>query len=84
MIFTTKTKKSGEMLTTSSHKPITMEITPVKKDKVRISIYKNGVEIRYRIVREKEVQSHFEDMFDMAGGMYNGKDTFTIRVNPIE
>jgi hypothetical protein len=56
----------------------------MKKDKVRISIYKNGVEIRHRIVREKDVQSHFEDMFDMAGGMYNGKDTFSVGVNPIE
>lgn len=51
-----------------------------KAKKVKIAIYMNGEEIRYRIVLEKDLQSEFEDMHDMAGGLWNGKDTFTVKI----
>ena len=39
-----------------------------KAKKITIAIYMNGEEIRYRIVLEKDLQSEFIDMHDMAGG----------------
>jgi hypothetical protein len=51
-----------------------------KAKKVKISIFKNGEEIRYRIVLEKHLQAQFEDMYDMSGGLWNGKDEFTVKI----
>jgi hypothetical protein len=51
-----------------------------KAKKVKIAIYMNGEEIRYRIVLEKHLQAQFEDMFDMAGGLWNGKDEFAVKI----
>jgi len=51
-----------------------------KSKKVKIAIYMNGEEIRYRIVSEKHLQAEFVDMHDMAGGLWNGKDIFTVKI----
>ena len=51
-----------------------------KAKKIKIAIYMNGEEIRYRIVSERDLQAEFEDMHDMAGGLWNGKDTFTVKI----
>ena len=51
-----------------------------KAKKIKIAIYMNGEEIRYRIVSEKDLQAEFVDMHDMAGGLWNGKDEFTVKI----
>jgi hypothetical protein len=54
-----------------------------KAKKVKIAILKNGEEIRYRIVLEKHLQAQFEDIYDMAGGLWNGKDEFAVKVTEL-
>jgi hypothetical protein len=46
-----------------------------------IKILKNGKLIKQFTCAEKMVQKYFNHAFDIAGGMWNGKDEFTVVID---
>lgn len=45
---------------------------------VKVEILKNGVSVREFICKEKEFQKVFHKANNIAGGLWNGKDKFSI------
>lgn len=50
----------------------------------KVVIKKNGKKIKQFSSPENMLQKYFQFAFDMAGGMYNGKDKFTVEIEEPE
>ena len=47
---------------------------------IEIAIFKNGVKIKSAICTPKTSQKTWDKMVDVAGGKWNGKDEFTVKI----
>lgn len=48
---------------------------------IKVSILKNGAPVKTFICSEKVQQQCFEYAYNIAGGMWNGKDKFKVTVD---
>lgn len=47
---------------------------------VKVEIKKNGKVIKSFVCKESDLQKTFNKAYDMAGGLWNGTDKFTVNV----